>query len=508
MHYPDIVGDDAAALRRSYLGTEDRILLVQLVGPTWLRGDGFAPIGISCVAAALQAEGHDVETRVLTPDTVGDVLPRLLWGPRPQMIGIGATVHEAAEARRVSRLFRRHFPAVPIVAGGSCSAAGSGLLAESDIDVIVLGEGEETVCELATMFGTSDGRDRDLSEVRGILFRDGETRVVRTLPRPPANRIEDGAVPVYDQIAGEPGTIRVESSRNGRAFGRAYLERLVAGLIARLDHPARILVLNDADVLAVPDHVARMASLAKSFGLRLRFWADAPAIRAHRAELQADAAAIERIEIAGAQDAVAAGQAIAALADIGVTARLHVTLTDADTTARDLDRRIAKLLSLPAAMREIGLGTRRVRARLPAVAGALCLGRACTQAGAVARAPGTSCLEAVWAFVEATESWARRLTGLCEHAALTDPAAAAPLVSMLEQRLRVLPWIAARAGRQSSPDDMRAWALSEATAYIVRARAVRDRYRAAVAGAPDLEGGISADEQVAKMLQGARRVGA
>src|SRR5258707_437669 len=73
-------------------------------------------------------------------------------------------------------------------------------LDEHGADVIVVGEGEETMHALVGAW--SDGGD--LAGIPGIVFRDGEGRVVRTEPRPLLKNLDDLPMPKRDALELRP----------------------------------------------------------------------------------------------------------------------------------------------------------------------------------------------------------------------------------------------------------------------------------------------------------------
>ena len=169
-----------------------RILLIHPIPPPtqFPRGlfrSRWAPSGAAMVGAALQRAGHDVRIHVREEHLVkrsgdraaadGDLLAEIEQF-RPEMAGLSMTsaVLEDAEwaASRVKRICGEH---VLVMAGGPHpTALPEETLADCpSLDVIVIGEGEETAVDLAA-------NGPGLS-VRGIAWRDGE-EVRRGEPRP------------------------------------------------------------------------------------------------------------------------------------------------------------------------------------------------------------------------------------------------------------------------------------------------------------------------------------
>jgi radical SAM superfamily enzyme YgiQ (UPF0313 family) len=133
------------------------------------------------LAAALRAEGHEVEILdLLLARTSPDKIERRMERLRPELVGITSVTlnHHLAEA--IARVVRKCDERVPIVMGGphvSFELEGS-FQSLPPLDFIVVGEGEETVVDLARAL---EGR-MDLRDVRGLVLRDG-AGIVRNEPR-------------------------------------------------------------------------------------------------------------------------------------------------------------------------------------------------------------------------------------------------------------------------------------------------------------------------------------
>jgi radical SAM superfamily enzyme YgiQ (UPF0313 family) len=142
------------------------------------------PLGLAYIAGALQAAGR----KVMVIDAVGeepDVMTRYYKGylvglpleevaariPQETMIvGITASfTHEWPEIVRLVDLIKQRRPDLTVVLGGEhITAMPEFSLATSKADILVLGEGEETIVELAEALESG----RALAEIDGIAFRD------------------------------------------------------------------------------------------------------------------------------------------------------------------------------------------------------------------------------------------------------------------------------------------------------------------------------------------------
>ncbi|WP_243373009.1 radical SAM protein [Geotalea sp. SG265] len=140
------------------------------------------PVGLGYLHAVLKVRGYDATianfSRLSWKETEATVT-RL----RPKVLGISQFTHNRFEALKLAALAKKLDSGTFVVFGGPHATHQSRELLErhQDVDAVVLGEGEETFCELVT---TLEGEVRDLSEVRGIAFRSAQG-IIETAARPP-----------------------------------------------------------------------------------------------------------------------------------------------------------------------------------------------------------------------------------------------------------------------------------------------------------------------------------
>jgi radical SAM superfamily enzyme YgiQ (UPF0313 family) len=126
---------------------------------------------------------------------------------RPHLVGISALTPEAELARRAARAVKMVDSALPVLLGGPhATAFGEEALEERAFDVAVLGEGEETLLELARLVASEGARWKDpgnLDAVRGIAYRAWEAPelpVRRTALRPFIQDLDALPLPAWDLI--------------------------------------------------------------------------------------------------------------------------------------------------------------------------------------------------------------------------------------------------------------------------------------------------------------------
>ncbi len=139
------------------------------------------PLGLTYVAAAFEAAGAEV--RLLdyivsryTPEKFLAELDRF----RPDVVGAGSVTLNFPGAAEIVCTAKRHHPGVITMMGGPHVSfdAENVLAGYPGVDLVVIGEGEETIGELTPRLGDR----RRWREISGIAFRE-DGRIVKTAPR-------------------------------------------------------------------------------------------------------------------------------------------------------------------------------------------------------------------------------------------------------------------------------------------------------------------------------------
>ena len=140
----------------------------------------YVPLGILYLAAYLERAGFAVEVFDTTFRRFTDLEDRLRQGP-PSVVGFAANLMTRANVVRLARVAKEAGwivlfggPEPPNWAGEYLAAGG---------DVVVEGEGEETVAELLPVLRAQGPDPAALARVSGIVFRDASGALVKTPPR-------------------------------------------------------------------------------------------------------------------------------------------------------------------------------------------------------------------------------------------------------------------------------------------------------------------------------------
>src|SRR3990172_12031926 len=100
---------------------------------------------------------------------------------QPTMVGIGSMTPTIESALKSARVTKEACPNATVLMGGPhATFAGEEILAsEKSVDIIVRGEGEETIVELAQQ----QVSPKKMADIKGITFRK-DNQIIQTANRP------------------------------------------------------------------------------------------------------------------------------------------------------------------------------------------------------------------------------------------------------------------------------------------------------------------------------------
>jgi anaerobic magnesium-protoporphyrin IX monomethyl ester cyclase len=151
-------------------------------GP-WIHGRRFLPIGLAYVAAALEKSGFQVEMldNYLLEKPIDEVkleIKRL----NPEIVGITCSSATYSRCVETAKAVKETLPSCKVVVGGwHPSYEPESLLQHSEIDYVVMGEGERAMVELATHISKGEN-DRTLADIAGVAYR-RKGKIVKTTQR-------------------------------------------------------------------------------------------------------------------------------------------------------------------------------------------------------------------------------------------------------------------------------------------------------------------------------------
>lgn len=156
------------------------------------------PIGICYVAASLIDNGYEVEIiDVIGENLSKDDFKKRLSNCHADSFGIGGLIMAFNNVVDIARMIREIFPNSFIFAGNTVgSTIPEILLKNSQVNAIVLGEGEITTVHLVE--AVKNGSKLDY--VEGIAYKNEGDEVVITSPRPPIENLDDLPYPAWDIV--------------------------------------------------------------------------------------------------------------------------------------------------------------------------------------------------------------------------------------------------------------------------------------------------------------------
>ncbi len=159
------------------------VLLVNAPTPSLSKHAGLAPpLGLSYIAAVLIKAGYDI---LVKDFNASGFHPRLLKGTlerkAPRILGISAHTETYLSGLKIAELAKQVNPAITVVMGGTHPTVMYQEVAkEKNVDVVVRGEGEYAMLELADSIIRNKG---NLAQIKGIAYQ--ENGVLKTTPERP-----------------------------------------------------------------------------------------------------------------------------------------------------------------------------------------------------------------------------------------------------------------------------------------------------------------------------------
>lgn len=141
------------------------------------------PLGILYIAAVLEKNKIDVKVidAALERLSINNLINKIL-SYNPDVVGITSTTFSSSSAIEVAKQIKIAKSSIKTVIGGShVSAVPEDVLSNNCFDFGVIGEGEFTFLELVQNIN----KESDLlKNINGIIYRDKNNNIIKTLPRP------------------------------------------------------------------------------------------------------------------------------------------------------------------------------------------------------------------------------------------------------------------------------------------------------------------------------------
>jgi radical SAM superfamily enzyme YgiQ (UPF0313 family) len=164
------------------------------------------PLGLASIAAYVDRAGFNSSILDCYAHPDADTrLRELLRDQRPALLGISCTTASFHDAVRLTALAKSELPGIRVAFGGPhVSALKEQVLEFSPlIDYAVIGEGEQTMLELAQLEGTNQ------TEIGGLVWRADDGSLVNNGYRTDALELDDLPFPAYEKLEGYPDAYKL-----------------------------------------------------------------------------------------------------------------------------------------------------------------------------------------------------------------------------------------------------------------------------------------------------------
>ena len=208
-------------------------------------------LGVNYLAASLRSSGIRAEVlntlQYYVDQNQDERILQRIREYKPKIVGISSISLTNKELIRISDMIRLCFPDMLIVVGGYGPTARRSLIESASIDVIVRGEGESTLREVAE--GWLKGRD--ISSIKGTICKKGGTIVdngqsaneeLDLLPFPIRDIIDDSPLNRKDIMItarGCPFSCSFCAIPDFYSNGKRWRERPTANIVQEIDFLVR-----------------------------------------------------------------------------------------------------------------------------------------------------------------------------------------------------------------------------------------------------------------------------
>jgi anaerobic magnesium-protoporphyrin IX monomethyl ester cyclase len=180
----------------------DACLDLLLIYPPWAvseeRGNSLMnclpPLGILSIAAYVESRGYHVGVLDVHAEKLVDTdVVAHLRATRPRVVGISVLTNMAVPAHCIARLCKQTVPGCIVVCGGAhAEAMPESMLANSAIDAVVRGDGEEAALEIV--------EGKRFEDIPGLTYRTTADGVTHNRPRPLRMDLDSYPMPAYHLV--------------------------------------------------------------------------------------------------------------------------------------------------------------------------------------------------------------------------------------------------------------------------------------------------------------------
>ncbi len=183
---------DEKNIIKSVKAKQMKILLISLPGHLLSEISSF-PLGIGYLAAMLNKEYEVKALHYQRMDHALTQIPQIISSFVPHIVGLTCTTFNRGNVHKIIRLIKSSYPNIKIVLGGvHPSYLYEQALNHYGADIVVIGEGENTILDLCQALEGA----MPLDDVKGIAFKKGQD-IILTPPRQAIETLDDLPFPDY-----------------------------------------------------------------------------------------------------------------------------------------------------------------------------------------------------------------------------------------------------------------------------------------------------------------------
>ena len=140
-----------------------------------LSTNKWVPLGLTYIAAVLEKEGHTIKIIDMNEKKLNDNDLKTKLKVDIDVVGITGMITEYQKILKIVNIVKNGFSDRPVILGGPIATINpQELLRQSQIDFIVMGEGEKTTCALVQAIEHRS----DISKIRGIAYKRGKQVII------------------------------------------------------------------------------------------------------------------------------------------------------------------------------------------------------------------------------------------------------------------------------------------------------------------------------------------
>jgi magnesium-protoporphyrin IX monomethyl ester (oxidative) cyclase len=180
------------------------------------------PLGLFYVATALKSAGHEVTILDLNVERQEgqDKLEFLLKDQQFGLVGVSSLITQYKKVKILGKLIKSIAPNTPLIMGGAGATSIANLYLEHCFaDVVCLGEGEDTIVELADLISNK----KSYCDCQGIAYKGNDGEAVTTSMRPLIEDVDSITFPDFSMCEKIDTYIENYLFRHGKRRGISVL---------------------------------------------------------------------------------------------------------------------------------------------------------------------------------------------------------------------------------------------------------------------------------------------